>query len=57
LAGFGILHNDVGQSIGGDVIDVAEEDLVTPINVNVKGMALACKYAIPHIRSRGWLDC
>jgi len=56
LAGFDILHNNVGQSIGGDVIDVAEEDLVTPFKVNVKGMALACKYAIPHIRSRGWLD-
>ena len=48
-----VLHNNVGRSIGGDVVDATEEDLVMAFNVNVKGMALMCKYAIPHMIEAG----
>ncbi|HUV45045.1 MAG TPA: glucose 1-dehydrogenase [Dehalococcoidales bacterium] len=48
-----VLHNNVGRSVGGDVVDATEEDWVTAFNVNVKGMFLMCKYTIPHMIEAG----
>jgi len=42
-----ILHNNVGRSFGGDVADASEDDWVRAFDVNVKGMFLMCKFAIP----------
>lgn len=42
-----VLHNNVGRSIGGDVTEASEEDWVEAFDLNVKGMFLMCRYAIP----------
>jgi NAD(P)-dependent dehydrogenase (short-subunit alcohol dehydrogenase family) len=48
-----VLHNNVGRSLGGDVVDATEEEWVTAFNVNVKAMFLMCKHTIPHMIESG----
>jgi len=48
-----VLHNNVGRSLGGDVVDASEEDWVQAFDVNVKAMFLMCKYAIPRMIEGG----
>lgn len=51
-----ILHNNVGVSLaGGDapVEDIEAEAFDHLVHVNLRGMVLACKHALPHMRSQG----
>jgi NAD(P)-dependent dehydrogenase (short-subunit alcohol dehydrogenase family) len=59
LARFGtldILHNNVGASLAlGDAVatDLTEAAFQKSFEVNLKGMWLACKHALPALRQRG----
>lgn len=56
MAQFGaidILHNNVGVSMWGGVADVTPADWDKVIGINLKGMYLACHYAIPIMRAAG----
>ncbi len=48
-----ILHNNVGIGGGGSVVEVDEEDWDRILRVNVTGMMLASKHAVPAIRDSG----
>jgi len=51
-----ILHNNVGASIAlGDapVTDISLEAYDRSLALNLKGMLLTCKHALPHLRERG----
>ncbi len=48
-----ILVNNVGISITGTVVDLKEEDWDTVLDVNLKGMMLCAKYAIPRMAAGG----
>jgi NAD(P)-dependent dehydrogenase (short-subunit alcohol dehydrogenase family) len=48
-----ILHNNVGIADGKDVIDLSAEDWERIFAVNVRGMSLMCRYAIPDMISSG----
>ncbi|MEE8338052.1 MAG: glucose 1-dehydrogenase [Dehalococcoidia bacterium] len=48
-----ILHNNVGIGGRGSVVEVAEEDWERIMRVNVTGMMLASKHAIPAIKQSG----
>ena len=47
-----ILHNNVGISGPGSVVDVSEEDWERVMRSNVTSVMLACKFAIPELRKR-----
>ena len=51
--GVDILVNSAGVQRYGTVVETAEEVWDEVLGVNLKGMYLACKYAIPEIRKRG----
>jgi len=49
-----ILINNVGIGLGASVVDTSEEDWDRVIIINLKGIFLVSKYAIPHmIKNRG----
>lgn len=48
-----ILHNNVGISVFGGPVETSEEDWDRVINVNLKGMFLTCKYALPYMEAQG----
>ncbi len=48
-----ILHNNVGIPAFGGVVDTSEEDWDRTMAVNLKGMFLTCKYAIPYMEKQG----
>jgi len=53
FGGLDILHNNVGISMFGGVAEVAPQDWDRVIAVNLKGMYLACHYAIPVMAAAG----
>jgi NAD(P)-dependent dehydrogenase (short-subunit alcohol dehydrogenase family) len=48
-----ILHNNVGHARMGGPPDLTEDDWRREMDLNVTGMFLACKVAIPSMRARG----
>ena len=48
-----VLHNNVGITIPGGAVELAEEDWDRIMRVNVKTMFLTCKYALPHMEREG----
>ncbi|MFI8595563.1 SDR family NAD(P)-dependent oxidoreductase [Microbacterium sp. NPDC078428] len=48
-----VLHNNVGIEGAGSVVDMTEELWDRVMAVNVKSMALACKYAVPAMAASG----
>lgn len=48
-----ILFNNAGISIRGTILDIGEEDFERVFAVNVKGVFLGCKAAIPVMKSQG----
>jgi len=48
-----ILHNNVGMADGKDVVDLLPEEWDQMFAVNVRGMSLMCRYAIPDMISAG----
>jgi len=48
-----ILINNAGYGITGSVVETSEEDWDALMAVNVKGVFLGCKYAIPIMRRQG----
>jgi meso-butanediol dehydrogenase / (S,S)-butanediol dehydrogenase / diacetyl reductase len=48
-----ILFNNAGYGITGNVVETSEEDWDALIAVNVRGVFLGCKYAIPHMIKQG----
>lgn len=51
-----ILHNNVGVSLAaGDapVEDIAADAFDRLVQINLRGMVFACKYALPHMRAAG----
>ena len=48
-----ILFNNAGYGITGSVVETAEEDWDALMSVNVRGVYLGCKYAIPHMVKQG----
>jgi len=48
-----ILHNNVGVGGGGLLTDTTEEQWAATFDINVKGMFLTCKYAIPRMIEGG----
>jgi NAD(P)-dependent dehydrogenase (short-subunit alcohol dehydrogenase family) len=53
LGGLDILHNNVGMSMFGGVAEVEPEDWDRVMATNVRGMYLACHYAIPVMKAAG----
>jgi NAD(P)-dependent dehydrogenase (short-subunit alcohol dehydrogenase family) len=56
LAAFGrldVLHNNVGMGGGGEIVDTTEEQWDRAFDINVKGMFLMCKHAIPKMIEGG----
>jgi len=48
-----VLHNNVGVGEGKEIVDATEEDWNKAFDINVKGMFLMCKYAIPKMIDGG----
>ena len=48
-----ILFNNAGYGISGSVVETSEEDWDALMSVNVRGVFLGCKYAIPHMIKQG----
>jgi NAD(P)-dependent dehydrogenase (short-subunit alcohol dehydrogenase family) len=48
-----ILVNNAGYGITGSVVETSEEDWDALMSVNVKGVFLGCKFAIPHMKRQG----
>ncbi len=48
-----ILFNNAGYGITGSVVETAEDDWDALMSVNVRGVYLGCKYAIPHMVKQG----
>ncbi len=48
-----ILVNNAGYGIRGDVVTTAEEDWDALMDVNLKGVFLCSKYAVPHMIAQG----
>lgn len=48
-----ILINNAGYGITGSVVETSEEDWDALMSVNVKGVFLGCKYAIPVMQRKG----
>lgn len=54
--GIDILHNNVGVSVAGGDAPVEEIEAVVfdrLVNINLRGMVLACKHVLPHMRAAG----
>lgn len=54
--GIHVLHNNVGVSIaGGDapLEDIEAEAFDRLVDINLRGMVLACKHVLPHMRAAG----
>lgn len=51
--GLDILVNNAGYGIAGTVVNTSEEDWDALMAVNVKGVFLGCKYAIPVMEKQG----
>jgi len=47
-----ILLNNAGIAVRGGVDTLSEEDWDKSMDVNVKGIFFACKYAVPHMKER-----
>ncbi|MFI5341371.1 MAG: SDR family NAD(P)-dependent oxidoreductase [Candidatus Methylomirabilales bacterium] len=52
FGGIDVLHNNVGISIPGGPVELAEEDWDRIMRVNVKSMFLTCKHVLPHMERR-----
>ncbi|HWU39697.1 MAG TPA: SDR family NAD(P)-dependent oxidoreductase [Candidatus Acidoferrum sp.] len=48
-----VLHNNVGITIPGGPVELAEEDWDRIMRVNVKSVFLACKHVLPHMERQG----
>ena len=51
-----MLHNNVGISVAGgdgDLLDVTADAFRRVVDVNLTGMALACKHVLPQMRAQG----
>jgi NAD(P)-dependent dehydrogenase (short-subunit alcohol dehydrogenase family) len=48
-----VLVNNAGLGVAANVIDTSEEDFDRVIAVNLKGVFLGMKYAVPHMRRQG----
>ncbi len=48
-----VLHNNVGITIPGGPVELAEEDWDRIMRINVKSMFLTCKHVLPHMERRG----
>jgi len=48
-----ILYNNAGIGVGGPVTQVAEEEWDRLIDINLKGVFLGCKHAIPEMLKQG----
>jgi len=56
IAAYGALHilyNNAGIQVFGTLPNTSEADWYKVMDVNLKGMYLACKYAIPHMIAQG----
>ncbi len=51
--GIDILVNNAGIGVYESILDASEEDWDKCLAVNLKGMFLCAKYAIPHMQERG----
>ena len=51
--GLNILFNNAGIQVFGTIPDTSEADWHKVLDVNLKGVYLGCKYAIPHMISQG----
>lgn len=51
--GFDILVNVGGRSGKADFEDIPDDEFDAVIDANLRGTFLACKYAIPHLKTRG----
>lgn len=49
-----ILLNNAGIAVRGGVDSMTEEDWDKSFDTNVKGIFLACKYVVPHMKERGY---
>ena len=52
FGGLDILVNNAGVEMPGTVVDMTSSDWDRQLNVNLKGVFLFSKYAIPHLRGR-----
>jgi NAD(P)-dependent dehydrogenase (short-subunit alcohol dehydrogenase family) len=48
-----VLHNNVGITIPGGPVELAEEDWDRVMRVNVKSMFLTCKHVLPYMERQG----
>ena len=53
FGGLDVLFNNAGIQVFGTLPDTSEADWHRVMDVNLKGIYLACKYAIPHMIERG----
>jgi NAD(P)-dependent dehydrogenase (short-subunit alcohol dehydrogenase family) len=53
LGSLDVLVNNAGIELVGRVVDLTSADWDRQLGVNLKGVFLFCKYAIPHLRGRG----
>lgn len=53
FGGVDILINNAGVELPGTVVEMTSSDWDRQLNVNLKGIFLFSKYAIPHLRGRG----
>jgi NAD(P)-dependent dehydrogenase (short-subunit alcohol dehydrogenase family) len=53
LGGLDILVNNAGVGTDGDVVQLPEEEWRRVLDVNLTGVFLCCKYAIPHMKRGG----
>jgi NAD(P)-dependent dehydrogenase (short-subunit alcohol dehydrogenase family) len=53
FGGIDVLINNAGVSIDGTVVDTPESEWDRVLGINLKGIFLCSKYAIPHIAARG----
>jgi len=47
-----VLHNNVGMSGGGGIVETSEETWDTVMTVNLKSIFLTCKYALPYMEKQ-----
>jgi NAD(P)-dependent dehydrogenase (short-subunit alcohol dehydrogenase family) len=48
-----VLHNNVGVTVPGGPVELAEEQWDRLMRINVKSMFLSCKHALPHMERLG----
>jgi NAD(P)-dependent dehydrogenase (short-subunit alcohol dehydrogenase family) len=48
-----VLHNNVGVTFGGEIVNTSEEDWDKTFDPNVKGMFMMCKQVIPRMMEQG----